>query len=188
MRDDETGRIDGTDAGERVRHSTGNRHRKMLRICFVQQWFNLSDPQAKDSLYDRESMRRFVRIELSEDVVPDETTILRFRHLLEKHGLIEQIFELVNELLTAKRLLLKSGTIVDATIIPAPSSTKNASKTRDPEMKQTRKRNQCASPTLACRSAGFSVNEIRSRMVPHGCSQAREWAASRGRSRLVDWY
>jgi len=115
---------------------------KMLRIYFVQQWFNLSDPQAEDSLYDSESIRRFVRIELSEDVVPDETTILRFRHLLETHGLTAKIFDLVKELLAAKRLLLKSGTIVDATIIAAPSSTKNASQTRDPEMKQTRKGNQ----------------------------------------------
>jgi IS5 family transposase len=115
---------------------------KMLRIYFVQQWFNLSDPQAEDSLYDSESIRRFVRIELSEDVVPDETTILRFRHLLEQHGLTAKIFDLVKELLTAKRLLLKSGTIVDATIISAPSSTKNARKTRDPEMKQTRKGKQ----------------------------------------------
>lgn len=115
---------------------------KMLRIYFAQQWFNLSDPQAEDALYDSESMRRFVRVELGEDVVPDETTILRFRHLLERHGLTEKIFDRVNELLSAKRLLLKAGTIVDATIIAAPSSTKNASKTRDPEMKQTRKGKQ----------------------------------------------
>jgi len=115
---------------------------KMLRIYFVQQWFNLSDPQAEDSLYDSESIRRFVRIELSADVVPDETTILRFRHLLEQHGLTGKIFDRVKELLSAKRLLLKAGTIVDATIIAAPSSTKNASQTRDPEMKQTRKGNQ----------------------------------------------
>jgi IS5 family transposase len=115
---------------------------KMLRIYFAQQWFNLSDPQAEDALYDSESIRRFVRIELSEDVVPDETTILRFRHLLEQHGLTAKIFELVKELLSAKRLLLKAGTIVDATILSAPSSTKNASKTRDPEMKQTRKGKQ----------------------------------------------
>jgi len=115
---------------------------KMLRIYFVQQWFNLSDPQAEDALYDSESIRRFVRVELGEDVVPDETTILRFRHLLEQHGLTAKIFELVKELLTAKRLLLKSGTIVDATIIAAPSSTKNATQRRDPEMKQTRKGNQ----------------------------------------------
>jgi transposase, IS5 family len=93
---------------------------KMLRIYFVQQWFDLSDPQAEDSVYDSESIRRFVRVELGEDVVPDETTILRFRHMLEKHGLTAKIFDLVKELLTAK----------------------NASKRRDPEMKQTRKGNQ----------------------------------------------
>lgn len=112
---------------------------KMLRIYFMQQWFNLSDPQAEDSIYDSESMRRFAKVELSEDVVPDETTILRFRHLLEKNGLTGAIFETINALLAEKRLTLKSGTIVDATIISAPSSTKNATGTRDPEMKQGRK-------------------------------------------------
>jgi transposase, IS5 family len=112
---------------------------KMLRIYFLQQWFNLSDPQAEDAIYDSESMRRFVGVELGDDVVPDETTILRFRHLLERHRLTEAIFEAVKGLLEEKRLLLKSGTIVDATIIAAPSSTKNATQTRDPEMKQTRK-------------------------------------------------
>ena len=115
---------------------------KMLRTYFVQQWLNLSDPQAEDALYDMESVRRFVGIELGEDDIPDETTILRFRHLLEKHELTAKIFDLVKELLERKRLLLKAGTIVDATIISAPSSTKNATKTRDPEMKQTRKGNQ----------------------------------------------
>ena len=114
---------------------------KMLRIYFVQQWFNLSDAQAEDAIYDSESMRRFTRVELAEDVVPDETTILRFRHLLEKHRLTEAIFEAVKDLLAEKRLMLKSGTIVDATIISAPSSTKNATETRDPEMKQTKKGN-----------------------------------------------
>ena len=113
----------------------------MLRIYFLQQWFNLSDPQAEDALYDSESMRRFAGIELGTDVVPDETTILRFRHLLEQHHLTEGIFAAVKDLLTAKRLLLQSGTIVDATIIAAPSSTKNAAHARDPEMKQTRKGN-----------------------------------------------
>jgi IS5 family transposase len=112
---------------------------KMLRIYFLQQWFNLSDPAAEDAIYDSESMRRFARVELSDDVVPDETTILRFRHLLEQHGLTAGIFEEIAGLLEDKRLLLRSGTIVDATIIAAPSSTKNASETRDPEMKQTRK-------------------------------------------------
>jgi transposase, IS5 family len=114
---------------------------KMLRIYFLQQWFNLSDPQAEDAIYDSEAMRRFARVELGDDVVPDETTILRFRHLLEQHRLTAAIFEAVKELLTAKRLLLTSGTIVDATIIAAPSSTKNAVQARDPEMKQTRKGN-----------------------------------------------
>jgi transposase, IS5 family len=112
---------------------------KMLRIYFLQQWFNLSDPQAEDAIYDSESMRRFARVELGDDVVPDETTILRFRHLLEQHGLTKTIFDAVTGLLEKRRLLLRSGTIVDATIIAAPSSTKNASATRDPEMKQTRK-------------------------------------------------
>ncbi|MGB8364356.1 MAG: IS5 family transposase [Rhizomicrobium sp.] len=112
---------------------------KMLRIYFLQQWFNLSDPQAEDLIYDSESMRRFARVELGDEVVPDESTILRFRHLLERHDLTKAIFDAIAELLEAHRLLLRSGTIVDATIIAAPSSTKNASGTRDPEMKQTRK-------------------------------------------------
>src|SRR6202167_3724865 len=112
---------------------------KMLRIYFLQQWFNLSDPQAEDAIYDSESMRRFARVELGDEVVPDESTILRFRHLLEQHGLTQAIFDAVADLLEERRLLLRSGTIVDATIIAAPSSTKNATTTRDPEMKQTRK-------------------------------------------------
>ena len=112
---------------------------RMLRIYFMQQWFNLSDPAMEDTLYDSESMRRFAGIELIEDAVPDESTILRFRHLLEQHQLTEQIFGLVRELLQSKRLLLKSGTIVDATIIDAPPSTKNEAKARDPEMKQGKK-------------------------------------------------
>ncbi len=111
----------------------------MLRIYFLQQWFNLSDPQAEDAIYDSESMRRFARVELGDEVVPDESTILRFRHLLEQHGLTEAIFNLITGLLEERRLLLRAGTIVDATIIAAPSLTKNASAIRDPEMKQTRK-------------------------------------------------
>jgi len=112
---------------------------RMLRIHFMQQWFNLSDPAMEDSLYDSESMRRFAGIELLEDAVPDESTILRFRHLLEEHSLSEQIFVQVRGLLESKRLLLKSGTIVDATIIDAPPSTKNEGKARDPEMKSGKK-------------------------------------------------
>ena len=112
---------------------------RMLRIYFMQQWFNLSDPAMEDALYDSESMRRFAGIELSEEAIPDETTILRFRHLLEKHYLTQAIFAQIRTLLEQKRLLLKSGTIVDATIIEAPPSTKNEDKTRDPEMHQTKK-------------------------------------------------
>ena len=111
----------------------------MLRIYFLQQWFDLSDPAAEDALYDSESMRRFVGVELADDAIPDETTILRFRQLLVDHHLPEQIFAVVRGLLEAQGLLMKTGTIVDATIINAPSSTKNATGTRDPEMKQTRK-------------------------------------------------
>jgi IS5 family transposase len=111
----------------------------MLRVYFLQQWFDLSDPAAEDALYDSESMRRFAGVELSEDAVPDESTILRFRHLLEAHQLTAQIFALVRGLLASKGLLMQTGTIVDATIISAPSSTKNATGTRDPEMRQTRK-------------------------------------------------
>ena len=112
---------------------------RMLRIYFMQQWFNLSDPAMEDSLYDSTSMRRFAGIELADDGVPDESTILRFRHLLERHKLTEAIFARVRTLLGQKRLLLKSGTIVDATIIEAPTSTKNAEGERDPEMHQTQK-------------------------------------------------
>lgn len=114
---------------------------RMLRIYFLQQWFDLSDPQAEDAIYDIESMRRFVGVELGDDKVPDESTILRFRHLLEKNRLTEGIFETVKDLLVEHGLLLRAGTIVDATIIAAPSSTKNAAGKRDPEMKQTRKGN-----------------------------------------------
>ena len=111
----------------------------MLRIYFLQQWFNLSDPQAEDMLYDSESMRRFARVELGEDTVPDESTILRFRHLLEAHQLTARMFDAVRDLLVDRDLLVTTGTIVDATLIAAPSSTKNTTKTRDPEMRQTRK-------------------------------------------------
>ena len=111
----------------------------MLRVYFLQQWFNLSDPQAEESLYDSESMRRFAGIELGETAVPDESTILRFRHLLEQHQLTRAIFEQVRALLEERNLYLKSGTIVDATIISAPSSTKNADEQRDPEMGSTKK-------------------------------------------------
>jgi IS5 family transposase len=115
---------------------------RMLRIYFMQQWYGLSDPAMEDSLYDIESMRRFADIDLEVDVIPDETTILNFRHLLERHDLTKKIFEKTQHYLSEKGLLLREGTIVDATIINAPSSTKNRDKTRDKEMKQTKKGNQ----------------------------------------------
>ncbi len=114
----------------------------MLRIYFLLQWFALSDPAAEDMLYDSEAMCRFAGIDLGEDRVPDEATILKFRHLLERHQLTAQMFAAVNALPTERRLLPKAGTISDATLLAAPSSTKNATKTRDPEMKQKRKGNQ----------------------------------------------
>ena len=115
---------------------------KMLRIYFMQQWYGLSDPAMEDALYDIESMRRFADIDIAADTVPDETTILNFRHLLEKFNLTKKIFEKTQQYLSEKGLLLREGTIVDATIINAPSSTKNRDKARDQEMKQTKKGNQ----------------------------------------------
>ena len=114
---------------------------RMLRIYFMQQWFDLSDPAAEDAIYDSESMRRFAGVELGEDRVPDETTILRFRHILEDNDLTKAIFEEIGSLLDERGLLLKRGTIVDATIIHAPSSTKNQARSRDLEMRQTKKGN-----------------------------------------------
>lgn len=112
---------------------------KMLRIYFLQQWFNLSDPGMEDALYDIESMRRFAGIELGQDEVPDETTILNFRHLLERHGLPKKLFARVTAHLEQSGLLLRQGTIVDATIVTAPRSTKNLTRAHDPEMSSTRK-------------------------------------------------
>jgi len=114
----------------------------MLRIHFLQQWFNLSDPGMEEALYDTPMFREFAGLDAGEDHLPDESTILRFRHLLEAHNLSIQILATVNATLTAKGLLLKQGTVVDATLIAAPSSTKNSSGERDPEMHQTKKGNQ----------------------------------------------
>src|SRR6266705_5204450 len=115
---------------------------RMLRIYFLQQWFNLSDPAVEEALYDSAGMRQFVGIDLGCEPVPDETTVCKFRHLLEEHQLGERLFERVGEHLQQKGLRLNNGTIVDATIINAPSSTKNARQERDPEMHQTRKGKQ----------------------------------------------
>ena len=115
---------------------------RMLRLHFLQHWFNLSDPAVEEALYESVSMRQFVGIDLGREPVPDETTILKFRHLLERHGLGKPLFERVNHHLASRGLKVAGGTIVDATIIAAPSSTKNATKERDPEMHQTRKGQQ----------------------------------------------
>jgi IS5 family transposase len=114
----------------------------MLRIHFMQQWYALSDPGMEDALYEIESMRRFAQLDLGDDALPDETTILKFRRLLEAHDLANKLLEAVNAHLGNKGLLLRQGTIVDATIIHAPSSTKNKEGKRDPEMHQTKKGNQ----------------------------------------------
>jgi transposase, IS5 family len=114
----------------------------MLRSYFVQQWFNLSDPGVEEALYESQALRRFVGVDLGIAPAPDETTILRFRHLLEKHDLGGQMLEAVNVHLEAKGIRIQTGTIVDATIVAAPSSTKNASQQRDPEMRSTQKSNQ----------------------------------------------
>ena len=115
---------------------------RMLRIYFLQQWFNLSDPAVEEALYDSASMRAFVDIDLGRESAPDETTVCKFRHLLEKHALGGQIFEATRRHLQSRGLVVANGTIVDATIIDAPSSTKNEDKARDPEMHQTKKGNE----------------------------------------------
>jgi transposase, IS5 family len=114
----------------------------MLRIHFMQQWYALSDPGMEDALYEIESMRRFARLDLGDDALPDETTILKFRRLLETHDLAGRLLEAVNVHLGNKGLLLRQGTIMDATLIHAPSSTKNKEGKRDPDMRQTKKGNQ----------------------------------------------
>ena len=113
----------------------------MLRLHFLQQWYALSDPAMEEALYEISPLRHFARLSLL-DAIPDETTLLNFRHLLERHGLAAKMLVAVNADLSRRGLLLRQGTMVDATIIHAPSSTKNSSGTRDPEMHQTKKGNQ----------------------------------------------
>ena len=115
---------------------------RMLRIYFLQQWFNLSDPAVEEALYDSVVMRGFVGIDLRREPVPDETTVCKFRHLLEEHALGGEMLETVNLHLQSRGVRITTGTIVDATIIHAPSSTKNHEEKRDPEMHQTKKGNQ----------------------------------------------
>jgi transposase, IS5 family len=115
---------------------------RMLRIYFLQAWFNLSDPAVEEALYESASMRSFAGIDLGLEPAPDETTVCKFRHLLEKHKLGEALFKAVNRHLHEQGIKVSTGTIVDATIISAPSSTKNKAKERDPEMHQTAKGKQ----------------------------------------------
>jgi IS5 family transposase len=114
----------------------------MLRIYFLQQWYQLSDPGAEEALYDIQSMRAFVGLELGCDAIPDETTILNFRHLLERHDLTKAMFDAVAEHLEDKGALLRGGTIMDATLIAASPSTKNKAGKRDAQMSQSKKGNQ----------------------------------------------
>ena len=113
----------------------------MLRVHFMQQWFSLSDPAMEEAFFDTPLYREFAQLD-AHGRLPDESTILRFRHRLEKHKLAEQILVVVNALLSERGLLLKAGTAVDATLIPAPSSTKNKDRARDPEMHSSKKGNQ----------------------------------------------
>src|SRR5713226_1708451 len=114
----------------------------MVRIYFLQHWFNLSDPAAEEALYDSPALRRFAGVDLGRAPAPDETTILNFRHLLERHDLCGAMLDAVNLYLDSRGIRIGTGTIVDATIIHAPSSTKNSTGERDPEMHQTRKGQQ----------------------------------------------
>jgi IS5 family transposase len=126
--------------GERGRPPVGLE--RMLRVYFLQQWYGLADEALEDALYDSQALQQFARIDLSAEGVPDATTLLNFRHLLETHDLCKGLFHAINADLTARGLLLREGTLVDATLIAAPPSTKNKEKQRDPEMHQTKKGNQ----------------------------------------------
>ena len=124
--------------------STGRKKKElglMLKIICLQQWYGLSDPGVEEAIYDRNSFQKFLELNLLRDVVPDETTILNFRHLLEEHDLFAGIFEAIGSHIEDKGLLMKRGTLVDATLIAAPCSTKNKDKKRDPEMSSTKKGN-----------------------------------------------
>ena len=115
---------------------------RMLRIYFLQLWFNLSDPAVEEALYDSEAMRRFAGVDLGQEAAPDETTVCKFRHLLERNGMGKTLLTAINRYLHENGIKIAKGTIVDATIISAPSSTKNKDGKRDPEMHQTKKGNQ----------------------------------------------
>ena len=127
-------------SGKRGRPTKGIE--KMLRMYLLQIWFNLSDEGVEDAIYDSYAFRKFMGINFNEEQVPDATTLLKFRHLIEKNHLGEQMFRAINHVLEQNGAMMKGGTIVDATILNAPSSTKNQEKSRDPEMHQTKKGNE----------------------------------------------
>jgi IS5 family transposase len=149
---------------------------RMLRIYFLQQWFNLSDPGVEEALYDSVVMRSFAGIDLGREPVPDETTVCKFRHLLEEHRLGGEMLETVNRHLEDKGIRITRGTIVDATIIAAPSSTKNREQKRDPEMHQTKKGNQWYFGVF--RDEGPCGSGQQAQADPHSggdCGQHRRW-------------
>ena len=173
---------------------------RMLRIYFLQQWFNLSDPGVEEALYDSALMRQFAGIDLGQEPVPDETTVCKFRHLREEHKLGEKILGRVNLHLQARGVRITTGTIVDATILHAPTSTKNREQQRDPEMHQTKKGNQwffgmkahvgVDSKTKIIHTAvATAANVADSRMLPdllHG-EETRVWGdqAYRGQTEVI---
>ncbi len=126
--------------GERGRPPLGLE--RMLRVYFLQQWYGLADEATEDAIYDSQAMRGFARIDLAADGVPDATTLLKFRRLLEAHDLCKGLFNAINADLATRGLMMREGTLVDATLLAAPPSTKNKEKKRDPEMHQTRKGSQ----------------------------------------------
>ena len=148
--------------------------KKMLKVYCLQQWFALSDPAMEEALYDMESMRRFAGFTLNEDAIPDESTILLFRHLLEKHGLTEQLFAVVSRLLEKQGMIVRNGTIVDATIIHAPSSTKNAEGKRDPEMSSTKKGSNYSFGMKAHVGANSEYGLVHTLVCAHGQSARRD--------------
>jgi len=134
----------------------------MLRMYLLQVWFSLSDEGVEEAIYDSYAMRRFMGLDFAVEQVPDATTLLHFRHLLEKHQLGEKLFESQNEIFEAQGWIMRGGSIVDATIIAAPSSTKNATGTRDPEMHQTKKGNQWYFQMLAHIGADAGTGYVHS--------------------------
>src|SRR5208282_4451413 len=162
---------------------------RMLRMYFLQQWFNLSDPGVEEALYDSVVMRDFVGIDLGREPVPDETTICKFRHLLEEHGLGGEMLETVNLHLEGKGVRITTGTIVDATIIHAPSSTKNREQKRDPEMHQTRKGKQWFFGMKAHVGVDSQSKLIHAVVAtPANVAETRVWGdqAYRGQGRVLE--